>query len=1704
MFSSDDFSGALGSAWRIEGPAGISGATGSAGAEAYLELTTPNGNFDLWGTNNSARAMQTVPDGDMELSARFLTTPSVGYQMHGLLFEQDAANWIRFDVFSDGSSLRAFAAVTLNGSSSVKLSVAVPAEAAEYLRVDRTGNVFTFQYSTDGATWTTAGSFTQSLALSAAGVFAGNVGGATGYTAQVDWVELTGDPIASEDGTVTPPANNAPVAVDDSYTTVPDAAVTGNVLGNDSDPDSDPLTAVLGTGPANGSLTLNSDGSFTYTPDPGFVGSDGFTYSASDTVDATPATVTIDVAAVSLLASDDFASGLDPAWRIEGPAGISGTAATLGSEGYLELVTPNGNFDLWGTNNSARAMQSVSDSDTTLTARFLTEPSTAFQMHGFLFEQDADDWIRFDVFHDGSGLRAFAAVTVAGSSSARLNVAVPAGSGEYLRVTRTGDLFTFEYSSDGATWTAAGSFSQAITVASAGVFAGNTGGATGYTAQVDWVEQVNDPIVAEDADVAAANGAPVAVNDSFETAPDTAVSGNVLGNDSDPDGDPLTAVLGTGPSNGSLMLNSDGSFTYTPDPGFVGTDSFTYSASDTVAATPATVTIDVAQMTLFSSDDFAAPLGPEWRIEGPAGISASTGIAGDDGYLALVTPNGNYDIWGTNNAARALQSVSDTDTTLTARFLTEPTTAFQMHGLLFEQDADDWIRFDVYHDGSSLRAFAAVTTGGSTSIRLNVAVPTGAGEYLRVSRAGDLFTFDVSTDGTTWTTAGSFTQAIALSSAGVFAGNTGGATGYTAQVDWIERSGDPIVAEDGGIGPVNNPPVTVDDSYTTAPATAVSGNVLTNDSDPEGTALTALLDSGPSNGALTLNTDGSFTYTPNPGFQGSDSFTYRASDGSAATTGTATIEVVAPPPDSDIVSDDFSAAVLDPIWTYSGIAGEARLGTTATDGFVEIVSPPGVAVSAADVLTTPRLLQSVDDTDFQIGAGFLTLPGTQYQEHGLLVIQDAGNWLRFDIADTGGGLKKLIVGSVVNGTTTYPLFANIFPPEPPHLRITRLGDEFRFETSQDKVTWDLAYTLTRAMTVSEVGVFAGSTSFTGSVPGYTAQVDYFENGARPIVDEDGTLTPVNVAPVPVDDALATQVDQPLDITVATDLLANDVDANGDTLSLASIGDPVNGTLVDLGGGVLRYTPDPGFTGTEQLAYTASDGTATGDGVLTITVSAAPPQTGFASDDFSNGSLDAAWRVEGPSGISGGLAVLGDDGLLQFVTPDGNFDVWGTNNAARALQTVGDTDIALTARFLSTPSQAFQMQGFLFEQDASNWIRFDQFWDGSNLRMFAAVTVNGSSASRINVTVPGGSAPYMRVERVGDQWTLSYSTDNATWTTAGSFTQALTLSAAGLFAGNTGSANGFTAQVDWVERSGDPIVGEDSTVVPINIPPTPTDDSFTLDADTSITLNIANDLMANDTDPDQGTLSFVSYTAPTNGQLIDNGNGTLTYTPSAGFNGPDSFTYTITDGSDPATATVSLVVGDPISIWYGDTQTFGAPGETQEWINVLGNVAGDVTSLGFRVNGGTLQNLSIGADTRRLHNEGDFNVELSYDALDPSATDDIITIEATFGDGSIVTKDVTIDYVSGSTYGPNYSIDWDAATQISDVAQVVDGKWEISNGGLRPVELGYDRLVTLGDRTWDNYEARLSVTTYDLLNIDPSGRDGGGFALGMLWNGHTET
>jgi len=109
------------------------------------------------------------------------------------------------------------------------------------------------------------------------------------------------------------PLNNAPVANDDSVTTVEQTEVVINVLGNDSDPDGDELSVTsIDSGPANGTAIINGDGSISYTPNAGFIGTDTFTYTITDANgDTASATVTITVTMLADFDMDGIPDDLD-------------------------------------------------------------------------------------------------------------------------------------------------------------------------------------------------------------------------------------------------------------------------------------------------------------------------------------------------------------------------------------------------------------------------------------------------------------------------------------------------------------------------------------------------------------------------------------------------------------------------------------------------------------------------------------------------------------------------------------------------------------------------------------------------------------------------------------------------------------------------------------------------------------------------------------------------------------------------------------------------------------------------------------------------------------------------------------------------------------------------------------------------------------------------------------------------------------------------------------------------------------------------------------------------------------------------------------------------------------------------------------------------------------------------------------------------
>ncbi|NLF29797.1 MAG: hypothetical protein GX591_02780 [Planctomycetes bacterium] len=189
------------------------------------------------------------------------------------------------------------------------------------------------------------------------------------------------------------------------------------------------------------------------------------------------------------------------------------------------------------------------------------------------------------------------------------------------------------------------------------------------------------------------------------------------------------------------------------------------------------------------------------------------------------------------------------------------------------------------------------------------------------------------------------------------------------------------------------------------------------------------------------------------------------------------------------------------------------------------------------------------------------------------------------------------------------------------------------------------------------------------------------------------------------------------------------------------------------------------------------------------------------------------------------------------------------------------------------------------------------------------------------------------------------------------------------------------------------------------------------------------------------------------------------------------------------------------LWYGDHQAFGQVGNPQRWINILGNASDSdgIASMTFTLNGGAPRPLSLGPDKRRLQAVGDFNVEIDRAELRQGTN--TIVIRAVDGRGNVAATTVTVDF-TGGVAGSFGTIRWSELDDLSDAVQVVDGKWDIVDGKLRTRQMGYDRLVAIGDVSWTDYEVVVPVT---LHAIDPAGTqspsNGQGIGLVMRWRGH---
>lgn len=203
-----------------------------------------------------------------------------------------------------------------------------------------------------------------------------------------------------------------------------------------------------------------------------------------------------------------------------------------------------------------------------------------------------------------------------------------------------------------------------------------------------------------------------------------------------------------------------------------------------------------------------------------------------------------------------------------------------------------------------------------------------------------------------------------------------------------------------------------------------------------------------------------------------------------------------------------------------------------------------------------------------------------------------------------------------------------------------------------------------------------------------------------------------------------------------------------------------------------------------------------------------------------------------------------------------------------------------------------------------------------------------------------------------------------------------------------------------------------------------------------------------------------------------------------------------------TVVVAQADAPTIELFYGETQTFGQLGQPQRFVNVLGTVSPAVgVQLSYVLNGGEERPLMVGPTPYRLAAAGDFNIDLPTTALRVGENE--LVVLAVDGAGQKTAVTMLLEFDNSAQWPLPYSIDWATVENLTDVVQVVDGEWALTPDGVRPMTLGYDRLLAIGDQSWRDYEVTVPITIH---GADPRFQEpsyGASVGVAFRWNGHSK-
>jgi large repetitive protein len=1006
---------------------------------------------------------------------------------------------------------------------------------------------------------------------------------------------------------------------------------------------------------------------------------------------------------------------------------------------------------------------------------------------------------------------------------------------------------------------------------------------------------------------------------------------------------------------------------------------------------------------LGTSVDLAADAVGYWRFGESAGTTAIDGTANNrDGTyhnVALggvgVTGDGNTSAGFDGSASYVDLGTLDVDGSgLTLSAWINPDTLSSDSRIISKADgvdnADHTFMLSTFDVGTDTFLRLRISAGGHTD---NLVADTGAlatGSWQHVAATYDAVTgrMAIYLDGVlveqaTHSVGGALGQDNTRS---VWVGaNPGGTNYFDGSIDEVAILSRALDASElASLAELAPPDYSVNEDETLI--VSAENGVLRNDSDVEGSPLTAVLVSGPANASsFGLNADGSFSYTPDTNFNGTDSFTYRAFDGAdyseVATVHLTVINVDDPAvitgdtsftgDEGDAVGGILAATDVDGLTdgTYFAVTTSASHGTAAIDAATGIwtftpadtnwFGSDSFVVTVTDDLggTTTRLvsvtLANVDDP--AVITGDTSFTGDEGDAVG-------GILAATDVDGLTDGTYFAVTTSASHGTAAIDAATGIWTFTPADT------NWFGSDSFVVTVTDDLGGTTTQLVSITLANVddpalITGDTSFTGdegdAVGGTLAATDvdgltdgtYFavttsaSHGTAAIDAATGiwTFTPADTNwfgsdsfVVTVTDDLGGTTEQVINITLAN--VDDPAVITGDTSFTGNEGDAVGGTLA--------ATDVDGLTDGTYFTVTtaASNGTAAIDvatGIWTFT----PTDTNWfgsdsfvvtVTDDFGGTTTQLVSitlaNVDDPAVITGDTSFTGDEGdavggTLAATDVDGLTD--GTYFTVTTPASNGTAAIdAATGVWTFTPTDI-------------NWFGSDSF------TVTVTDDLGGTTTQLVSVTLANVDDPAVIT---GDTSFTGDEGDAVGGTLAATDVDGLTDGT--YFAVTTPASNG-TSTIDaatgaWTFTPADiNWFGSDSFVVTvtddlggtteqvINITLANVDDPAVITGDTSFTGNegdaVGGTLAATDVDGLTDGTYFTVTTAASNGTAaIDVATGIWTFTPAdINWFGSDSFTVTVTDdlgGTTTQLVSITLANVDDPAVITGDTSFTGNEGD----------------------------------------------------------------------------------------------------------------------------------------------------------------------------------